>query len=294
MTAIHQWRALLDALRISHQTIPGNVTSIQLTGIDGAPILRGVETTEELSELHTKAREKSESLERVLLLALPLTHPKSHLTLPGDIVLPKLNAYGGHMSSTFSLSGHRIEPSLVREMKREVMAVMQDGTKIKTPLCDWALKLLGNSWQYGTPSSLVQLDSMIGLLARDARMLGHVRTRQLSYGRGCGDAMLLPKAGVIPTSNQLLNKTHESDFKLLGLEAEIGQLDSARMRIHAVISDVYLTVLSRIDRELASDLGCGQVIGGSRLGEEAPKPTITRSLRVTPGNEVAPEILATV
>lgn len=267
MTAISDWKRYLNACGISWIALESNKNCIQLTGVAGAPILRAVETREELDNLHTTARQKSSELERVLILAMPFDNAFTQLALPGDIVLPRVRAYAGHISDTYSLSGHLIQSKFLSAIKNEVSAVIAEGTKVKTPLCDWAIKLLGSSWVYGKPSSVSQLDSMIGLLAQDPARIGHVRSRQLSYGRGCGDAILLPVKGVQLKNNNLDQKIEQCDMRLISLESEMAQYDSARARIHAVMSDRYLTSVSQAARTMSVNLGCGANIGISKIGE---------------------------
>ncbi|EHA63796.1 hypothetical protein [Synechococcus sp. WH 8016] len=266
MTAIDDWKGYLDVTGISWTSLESNNNAIQLTGMAGAPILRAVETREQLDSLHTTARQKSSELERLLILALPFDHPHTQMTLPGDIVLPKVRAYAGHISDTYSLSGHLIQSKFLTSIKKEVSRVITDGPKVSTPLCDWALKLLGRSWVYGTPSSASQLDSMLGLLAKDPAMIGHVRSRQLTYGRGCADAVLLPIKGVQLSTNKLDQKIEQCDMRFVSLEAEMSMYDSSRARIHAVMSNHYLTCASQSNQTFASQLGCDSMIGISKIG----------------------------
>ena len=267
MTAIDQWKRYLDFLGITWTALESNNKAVQLTGIAGAPIIRGVKDRQELNELHTSARQKSSEMQRLLLLALPLDNISSQIVLPGDIVLPKTRVYAGHISDTFSLSGHLIQSKFLTAIKKEVSRVISEGTKESTPLCDWALKMLGRSWVYGKPSSNSQLDSLLGLLAKDPAIIGHVRSRQLSYGRGAGDAVLLPIKGVKLPTNKLDQKIEQCDYRLISLEHEMGQYDSSRARVHAVLSHQYLSALSVDDKHLATELGCQSDVGYSRIGK---------------------------
>jgi hypothetical protein len=271
MKALNTWTNYFDSLSIGWEPIKSNPNAISLTGIAGAPLFRTVETAAELNDLHSKARKKSAEVERLLAVALPLDHPLSSISLPGEILLPKCRVYAGHSGSTFSLTGHLVQSEFLTTLKKEVTAIISNGTKVKTPLLDWLLKLAGDSWVYGKPSSLSQLDSLIALVVRDPTRVGHVRTRQFSFGRGCGDAMLLPVPGVVLKNNRLNQSINKSDFRFIGLEAEMRQTDSARQRIHAQFSNSFLTVLSDISPNVAEQLNSGADIGASRIGAVATK-----------------------
>ena len=292
MKALEQWKHLFDAYGITYEKIESNSNAVTLTGMAGAPVFRAVETQAQLSELHTKARQKSEEMGRLLVLGLPLTHRASSISLPGGISLPTCRAYGGNSGSTFSLSGHKIEPDFLVQLKKEVLAVMSNGTKVKTPLLDWLQKLAGNSWPYGTPAGLTQLDSLLGLIARDTKLIGHVRTRQLSFGRGCGDAMILPIESVVLKNNNLNQAIASADLRFIGLESEMGFERAARQRIHAQFTDKYLTVMNEIDPKISIELGCEQQLGASVLGKlkvtaDAVKPKTKQKVAVNPSEAMA-------
>jgi hypothetical protein len=143
---------------------------------------------------------------------------------------------------------------------------MSNGTRTKTPLCDWVQKLLGQSWQYGTPSSLPQLDSMLGLLTTDVKSIGHVRSRQLSFGRGSGEALFLPIPTVVLPNNQLDQRVEPADMRFISLEAEMDKYDAARARIHPVFADKFLTMTSTIDSGYSRNIGCNAQLGASVIG----------------------------
>lgn len=258
--SLKKWTQWLDAIDVAWKPIDSNPRAISLVGLAGAPLFRVVESLEEANELHAKARQKSEELQRLLIVALPIDHPLSMVTLPGEIVLPKVRAYGGHAASTFNLTGHKIECSFLTEVKKEVLNVMANGVQAKTPLCDWLVKLSGSSWPYGTPSSLPQIDSLLGLICRDTVLLGHVRTRQLSFGRGCGDALLLPVDGVVLKNHRLNQAIESSDLRFIGLEVEMEQRNAARDRIYPMFSDRFLSVLND------AEIGTAAQVGPSKLG----------------------------
>lgn len=293
VSALEQWKRLFTAYGISHETIKSNSNAVSLTGLAGAPVFRAVSTTAELNELHTRARQKSQEMGRLLCLGLPLNHPSSSLTLPGGIVLPTCRVYGGHIGATFSLSGHRIEPAFLTDLKKEVLSVMSNGTNVKTPMLDWLQKLAGDSWVYGTPAGLTQLDSLLGLVARDTKLIGHVRTRQLSFGRGCADAMILPIESLVLKNNGLNQQVAPADLRFIGMEAELTYDRAPRQRIHAQFSDQYLSVLAGIDAEFAQTIGCGTQMGASTLGklEKAKqadtKPAVKKVVTVTPNAAMA-------
>lgn len=288
MNVTQQWKVLFHEFGIKCQETPGNPNAIQLSNMAGCPIFRGVTSVSELNDLHTKARERSSHMNRLLILGLPLTHSQSVLTLPGNILLPKVRAYGGHNADTFSLSGHRIEPLFLKKIKAETIAVIKNGTDVKSPLCDWVLKLLGTNWHYGKPSSLAELDSMLALLISEPNAIGHVRARQLSFGRGCADATLLPVEGIKLKNNSLDQKIAIGDFRFIGLESELEQLDAVRNRIYPLISDKFLTALGKIDSQFAKDMGCGVNVGASIIGRlevkvpsGAPTPQRSSETRVS-------------
>jgi hypothetical protein len=267
MNALNDWIIYFNSLGVTCQEIPSNPSAVQLTNVAGCPIFRGVETIEELDDLHTKARQKSSEMRRLLVLGLPFKHPQSLARLPGNIMLPLCRVYGGHVGDTYSTSGHLIESEFLKTIKQEVLSVISNGTKVKTPLCDWVMKLLGKSWQYGTPSSLQQLDSMIGLLSSDVKSIGHVRSRQLSYGRGSGEALFLPLPTVVLPNNALDQSVEVSDMRFISLEAEMKNTNAARARLHPVYSDKYLTVTAGIDITYSRKVGCGAQMGASVLGQ---------------------------
>lgn len=268
MAAIDDWKSYFDLVGIGHWPVDSNPNAVQLINLAGTPIFRGVDSTIELNELHTKARQKSSEMKRLLVLGLPFSNPQTITTLPGNIVLPRCRVYGGHIGDTFSTTGHLIESEFLRNIKKEVLMVMSHGTKVKTPLCSWAIKLLKTNWVYGTPSSLAQLDTLLGLLITEVNSIGHVRSRQLSFGRGCGDAMLLPRPGLVLPNNSLDQVIESQDFRFIGLEAEIKHYNSARTRIHPTMSDKYLQVLSKQE---AIDAGAHTSIGASVLGKRKVK-----------------------
>lgn len=293
VSALEQWKRLFTAYGISHESIKSNSNAVSLTGLAGAPVFRAVESTGQLNELHTRARQKSQEMGRLLCLGLPLNHPGATVTLPGGIVLPSCRVYGGHIGSTFSLSGHRIEPSFLIDLKKEVLSVMSNGTNVKTPLLDWLQKLAGDSWVYGTPAGLTQLDSLLGLVARDTKLIGHVRTRQLSFGRGCADAMILPIDSLIFKNNGLSQNVAPADLRFIGMEAEMTYDRAPRQRIHAQFTDTYLTVLAGIDSDFAESVGCGAQMGASTLGnltkneQAVTQPAVQKTITVTPNAAMA-------
>ena len=274
MTALQDWKKYFEHFGVAWQSIPGNTNVIQLTNIAGCPLFRGVNSTVELNELHTKARTKSKDMQRLLVLGLPFDHVQGSVSLPGNITLPKLRVYGGNVGDTFSLSGHQIESGFLLKIKQEVLGMIKNGQDVQTPLCDWALKLLGDAWVYGTPTSLTQLDSMLGLLANEPGSLGHVRSRQLSFGRGCGEALFLPLQSLKLRNNRLQQTIEPSDFRFISLEKEIETYDSARARLHPVFADKFLTVLAQRNAHAAAELGCAASFGVSTLGQVAVKPSI--------------------
>jgi len=257
---LKEWTQWFDAIGVSWKAVDSNPRAISLVGMPGAPLFRVVESLKEANELHAKARQKSEEMQRLLVVALPLQHPLTLATLPGDIVLPKARVYAGHAGSTFNLSGHHVECAFLTEVKKEVLNVMANGVSAKTPICDWLVKLAGTSWVYGTPSSLAQIDSLLGLICRDTSLLGHVRSRQLSFGRGCADALLLPVDGVVLKNHRLDQKVEQGDLRFIGLEVEISQRSAARDRIYSMFADKFLAIVDD------AELGTAAQIGPSRLG----------------------------
>ena len=77
MTALQDWKCYFDRIGVAWQSIPSNSHAIQLTNIAGSPLFRGVNSTVELNELHTKARTKSTDMGRLLVLGLPFDHPQA-------------------------------------------------------------------------------------------------------------------------------------------------------------------------------------------------------------------------
>lgn len=264
---LQHWTDYFDSLGLPYEAIESNTSAVSLPAIAGAPVLRVVKNQQELSELHQVAKEKSEAMGRILMLALPFTNPGCIATLPGEMVMPKVRAYAGQIASTFSLSGHRIESSLLVELKKETQRIIAKGTKEKTPLLDWLLQLAGGSWVYGKPSSLSQLDSLLGLVCRDPNLIGHVRTRQLSFGRGCSDALLLPINTVELRSHRLEQKVSPADWRLISLEQELTTTAKGRDRVHAMVSNCFLTTVNKHNPKYAVAYGAGQILGGSVLGK---------------------------
>ncbi len=115
MKALKQWAEFFTSLGVSCTPVPDNDKAITLNNLAGAPLFRAVKNYSELADLHTKARQKSAQMERLLILGLPFHHPGATVRLPGDITLPTCRVYGGHAGSAFSLSGHRIECPFLKE-----------------------------------------------------------------------------------------------------------------------------------------------------------------------------------
>jgi len=268
MAAFDDWEKYFSSIGIVCQQVPSNPNASQLVNVAGCPIFRAVETTKELDDLHTKARDLSSQMKRLVVLGMPFNNPQSMAALPGNILLPKARVYAGHVADTFSTSGHLIENDFLLSIKREVLAVISGGTKVKTPLCDWAQKLLSKNWVYGTPSSLAQLDSMLALLASETASIGHVRARQLSFGRGTGDALFLPLPSVILSNNSLTQTVEAADFRFISLESEIGHYGPARTRLHPVFSDKFLTIAATTDKKHAISMGFTSHVGASALGQK--------------------------
>ena len=276
---LERWTQWFNAIGVAWKTVESNQKALSLVGLTGSPLFRVVDSLSEANELHAKARQKSEEMQRLLVIALPFEHPFAMATLPGEIVMPKFRVYSGHIASKFNLAGHKTESVFLTEVKKEVLNVMSNGIKAKTPLCDWLVKLAGSSWCFGTPASLPQLDSLLGLICRDTALLGHVRTRQLSFGRGCCDALLLPIDGVVLKNNSVNQRVEASDLRFIGLENEMAMRSPARDRIHAMFSDKYLTVLND------SEMGTAAQIGPSRLGTLKVSAEKVLSQRVEPKAE---------
>jgi len=276
MKGIQQWQKLFSAYGIAYEKISSNENAITLTGLAGAPVFRAVDTYKELESLHTKARSKADQMERLLVLGLPLDNVGSVATLPGDLKLPTCRVYGGNAASTFSLSGHRIVNDLLTSLKKETMDVISNGTKVKAPLLNWLIKLAGKQWPYGLPSSLSQLDGLLGLVARDTSLIGHVRARQLSFGRGCSNAVLLPTPNVVLNNNGLNQTVAAADFRFFDLTNELNHKEASRHRIYAQYCNRYLNVLQEIDSGFAESIGAGIALGSSVLGGQkaAAQPKI--------------------
>ncbi len=266
MTVTEFWANFFSSIGVNYLPIPGNEKALQLTNVAGCPVFRSVANTSELNDLHMKARAKSSEMKKLLVLGMPVKHPSILASMPGDLFLPKFRVYGGHTADTFSLHGHQIEPKFLKSIKAEVLAVMKGGTRAKTPLCDWIQGLLGTNWHYGTPSSLAQLDSMLGLISRDVSRIGHVRARQLSFGRGCADALLVPENGIKLKTNGLTQAVLPSDLRFISLEHENSMYDPSRARIYPVFSHKFLSGVAQLDKEYAKDLGAGQNVGSSAVG----------------------------
>lgn len=260
MTNIKQWQRWFNANGIVSETVPSNSSALVLSNLVGSPVFRCVDTVEELNKLHSLARLKSEEMQRLLVVALPLDHPMTMVQLPGEMMLPKVRVYAGNTASTFNLGGHLIESTFLKELKKEVLNIMSNGVKAKTPLCEWLMKLAGSTWIYGIPSSLPQLDSLLALVSRDVAKIGHLRTRQLSFGRGCGDALLLPVNDVVLKNHSVNQKIDVADLRFISLETEITQRDASRDRIYALMTERFLTLLEDKERGTSAD------VGASRLG----------------------------
>ncbi len=261
------WRSYFSNLGITATSVESNPNALSLTGLAGAPVFRAVETRAELDALHTSARSKSNDIGQLLILGLPFTNPGSVATMPGDIVMPRCRVYAGHVATTFSLTGHRVENAFSKAVKLEVSRIIAEGPKTKTPLCDWLLSVVGSSWPYGKPSSKEQLDSLIALAAKDPNTIGHIRARQLSFGRGCADALLLPTKSVTLPNNDLNQQVKQADYRFISLEEEMAQISPARHRIYSVMSHAFLSALAEHDPASAQELGCNSLVGSSALGQ---------------------------
>ena len=283
MSSINNWKIYFESIGLTTHEIPGRDDSIQLTNLAGAPIFIAVKSKKELDDLHTKARAKSAEMRRLLLVGLPLNHPLTILTLPGDIVLPKFRVYAGHAADTFSINGHQIEPKLLKGIKKEVLHVIERGvSNSKTPLCSWIMKLLGKNWKYGTPSSLVQMDSMLALISQDVELLGHVRSRQLSFGRGCSDGIVLPTADYVMKNNSLDLRIPACDLKLFSMEQELENYSPARNRLYPLYSHLFLTALASINESKAKEIGCASLVGKSSIGKLPKTRKIATTLSQNP------------
>ena len=288
MKHIQSWSEFFSALGIVCSEVSSNKNALCLDNIPGAPIFVCVSKAEDLQKLHTKARTKSDEMGRLMVLGLPLNHPGTIARLPGDIILPSVKVYAGHVGSTFSLSGHRIENSFLVALKKEVTKVIENGSKVKTPLCDWLLKLADSSWPYGKPSSKQQLDSLLALVAKNPAVIGHIRSRQLSYGRGCGDGLLLASDDVVLQTNQLNQRIHANDFRFISLENEVANTQSSRHRIQAVVSNAYLSVMAKAYPTTAVEIGAGACIGASVIGQlpvAEDKPVAKQQVSTSPSTE---------
>ncbi len=279
MTDIEQWQAYFKKIGVTTANIQTNRNVISFPGLPGEPLFRAVASRSELDDLHTKARAISAEIGKLLVLALPMRSIGSICSMPGDLILPRFRVYGGHFASSYALNGHQIENEFSVALKKEVSLVISEGTKSKTPLCDWLLKLVGSSWVYGKPSSKEQLDSLINLAAKDPGMVGHVRARQLSFGRGCDTAFLLPNPEVKLYNNQLKQQIFQSDYRFISSEIEHTNVSSARHRVYSVITSAFLSVLAEHDPRTAQELGCGSHVGASTIGEF---PTKKAGSKVTP------------
>ena len=267
MASLNQWASFFTANGFTCQEIPGNSSAMQLTNVAGSPIFRCAKDAKELESLHTKARSKSSEINRILIIALPIDHAKSSIAMPGDILLPRFRVYAGNIGDTFSLSGHGIESEFLQNIKKETLEIMSSGNGVKTPLCDWVIKVLGTCWHYGKPSSLAELDSMLGLMANEVGRIGHIRSRQLSFGRGCSEATFLPIVGTNLKNNDLNQQINKADFRLISLEQEMGNYSPARQRIYPIITHRFLSVMSAANRKQAKEMGCEASIGTSTLGK---------------------------
>ena len=290
MKQLNEWTQLFEAMGLTFEPIKSNKSACTLTNIAGAPVFKLVNSYAELSELHSKARAKSHEMNRLLVVAMPLNNIQSVASVPGSLVLPKVRVYGGHAGSTFSLSGHKIQSTLLTSLKKEVSNVISNGTKVKTPLINWLLKLAGNSWPYGVPSSVEQLDSLLQLVSRDVSKIGHARVRELSFGRGCGEALLLPMDGVLLPNNGFNNTVAAADFRFISLAEEMNNQTSARQRIHAQLSHQFVSSVAEVDQEFAENLGCDAFLGTSTIGHASTEaPVATKSIKavVNPAKAMA-------
>lgn len=284
MKALEHWKSFFSELNIAALPVESNAGLLSLNGLAGVPVFKAVESRAELDSLHTKAREKSHNLGRLLILGLPFDNPGSIACLPGDMVVPRCRVYAGHIATSFSLSGHKVENSFSTAIKLEVSRVIEQGPKTKTPLCDWLLGIAGPSWVYGTPSSKEQLDSLIAIAAKDPTVVGHMRARQLSFGRGCSDALLLPTDNVELSSNKLKQSINQADFRFISMEHELPNSKPVRHRVYSVISNAFLNAVAQHVPNVAQELGCGSYVGASAIGSF---PKVTANQETTPMNTSA-------
>ncbi len=290
MKQLNLWTHLLGEMGLTFEPIKSNQSACTLTNVAGAPVFKVVTSYAELNEIHSKARTKSHEMGRLLVVAMPLNHVQSVAAVPGSLVLPKVRVYGGHAGSTYSLSGHKIQSTLLTSLKKEVSNVIANGTKVKTPLVNWLLKLAGSSWPYGVPSSVEQLDSLLQLVCRDVSKIGHARVRELSFGRGCGEALLLPMDGVVLPNNGFSNGISAADFRFISLAEEMSNQSSARQRIHAQLSHQFVSTLAQFDETFAEALGCNAFLGTSKVGvtpAEVPAGTKQMKTVVNPNAAMA-------
>ena len=266
MKTLDHWTTYFNSIGLATSTLACNGNAVTIDNLLGAPVFRAVQNRAELDALHTKARGLSTEMKKVLILGLPFDNPASITHLGGDLPLPICRVYGGHTSASFNLHGHQIENDFSIGLKKEVTAIIERGAKVKTPLCDWLLLMASDSWPYGLPSSKEQLDSLLALVARNAERIGHVRSRQLSYGRGCADAVLLPFTSVQLPSHSLDFKINANDYRLISLEKEAKECTTARHRVYALHANKFLNVLAQVNPRFAQELGCGSTVGGSTLG----------------------------
>lgn len=286
MKQLNEWTHLFTRMGLTFEAVKSNPSAVTLTNVPGAPVFKVVASCAELNNLHSKAREKSQEMGRILVVALPLNHVQTVAAMPGSLYLPKVRVYGGHAGSTFSLSGHKIESTLLTSLKKEVSSVIANGTKVKTPLISWLLKLAGTSWPYGVPSSVQQLDSLLQLVSRDVQRIGHARVRELSFGRGCGESLLLPMEGVVLSNNGFNNAVTPADFRFISMAIEHSNHSSARQRIHAQYSDAYLSTVAEFDEDFAESLGCNALIGTSQVGSKPEVTATKKSVVVAPAVKV--------
>ena len=134
-------------------------------------------------------------------------------------------------------------------------------------MCKWLLSLAGSSWPYGIPSSKEQLDSLIALVSRDVTRVGHIRARQLSFGRGCSDGLLLPVTSLVMKTNDLDEVVNHNDFRFFSFDRELENINPGRNRVYALLSNAFLSTLAEFNPTVAQELGCASDVGGSRIGE---------------------------
>lgn len=267
MRTLEHWLAYFNSLGLVTSKLACNGNAVTIDNLPGAPVFRAVQNRAELDALHTKARSISAEMKKLLILGLPFDNPASIAHIGGDLPLPICRVYGGHISSSFPLHGHHVENQFSLGLKKEVSAIIEHGTKVKTPLCSWLLQMASDSWPYGLPSSKEQLDSLLGLVARNPERIGHVRSRQLSYGRGCADGLLLPIDSVVLPTNSLSFVINANDYRFISLEKETKESSTARHRVYALHSNAFLNVLAEVNPRFAQELGCNSTVGGSTLGQ---------------------------